>query len=148
MKIHFLGQLAQVFGGLGRSDEAFRMIDEAIAALEATGERVSEAELYRSRGILLAETGQPSAGEDSLRQAINVARGQHALLLELRATTTLASLIADDRPAEARTLLSDVMARLTQGAGTPVFREAAAGLSSLRDDATTSASAVAHRRDQ
>jgi class 3 adenylate cyclase/predicted ATPase len=148
MKIHFLSQLAEVFGRLGRIEEAFRMLDDGFAALEVTGERVSEAELYRSRGLLLAETGELLAAEDNLRQGIEVARSQHALLLELRATTALANLLADDRAEEGHLLLADVMARLAQGAGTPVFRSAATILSSLSDKASAAAAFVGPDAEQ
>ena len=137
MKIHFLSQLAEVFGRLGRLEEAFRMIDEGFAALEVTGERVSEAELYRSRGLLLAETGERVAAEDNLRQGIEVARNQHALLLELRGTMALASLLMDDRAEGGRRLLADVMARLTQAEATAVFRSATAVLSGLGEGSSS-----------
>jgi class 3 adenylate cyclase/predicted ATPase len=132
MRIHFLSQLAEVFGRLGRVDEAFAMLDDGFAALEVTGERVSEAELYRSRGLLLAQSGDSLAAEVSLRQGIEIAQRQHALLLELRATTVLADLLANEsRAEEARILVSDATARFTQGRTTPVLKSARALVDAL-----------------
>ena len=128
MKIHFLSQLAEMFGKVGRVSEADAMLREAFADLEATDERVSEAELYRSRGLLqLAENGDRRAAEASLRRGLEVARGQQALLLELRSATSLAELLSHEGEAgEARTLLADVRGRFTEGHGTPVLQTASA----------------------
>ena len=133
MRIHFLSQLADVLGKLGRVDEAFRMLDDGFVALEATDERVSEAELHRSRGLLhLAERDDAIAAEACFRQAIEVAKRQHALLLELRAATALAELLLrENRADEARTLLADVTDRFDQGHGAPVFQTASALLRRL-----------------
>jgi class 3 adenylate cyclase/tetratricopeptide (TPR) repeat protein len=133
MKIHFLGQLAETFGRLGHVSEGVTMLEEGFAALDATDERVSEAELHRSRGLLhLADNGNTLAAEACLRRAIEVARGQHALLLELRSATALAELLAgENRAEEARPLLADVVGRFTQGHETPVFQTASALLGRL-----------------
>jgi class 3 adenylate cyclase/predicted ATPase len=133
MKVHFLSQLAEAFGRLGHMSEAAAMLEEGFAALEATDERVSEAELHRSRGLLhLVDDGDAVAAEACLRRGIEVARGQHALLLELRSATALGELLAAERRAEeARALLADVIGRFSQGHGTPVLRTASAHLEGL-----------------
>ena len=104
MKIHFLSQLAEAFGRLGYVSEGVTMVEEGFADLEPTDERVSEAELHRSRGLLhLAVEGESLAAEACFRQGIEVARGQQALLLELRSATALAELLAgEERAGEAR----------------------------------------------
>ena len=126
MKIHFLSQLAEAFGRLGYVSEGVTMIEEGFADLEPTDERVSEAELHRSRGLLhLAVEGESLAAEACFRQGIEVARGQQALLLELRSATALAELLAgEERAGEARLLLEDVTGRFTQGLETKVVRNA------------------------
>ena len=132
MRSHFLSQLADVFAKLGRVNEAFRMLDDGFVALEATDERVSEAELHRSRGLLLAATGNAVAAESSFRVGVEVARRQQALLLELRSTQALAGLLArENRTEEARLLVARVTDRFTEGHGTPVFQSAKALLSEL-----------------
>jgi predicted ATPase len=126
MKIHFLSQLAEAFGRLGYVSEGVTMVEEGFADLEPTDERVSEAELHRSRGLLhLAANDESVTAEACFRQGIEVARRQQALLLELRSATALAELLAgEERPEEARVLLEDVTGRFTQGLGTPVLRNA------------------------
>ena len=126
MKIHFLSQLAAVFGRLGYVNEGITLVEEGFADLEPTDERVSEAELHRSRGLLhLAGKRESVAAEACFRRGIEVARGQQALLLELRSATALAGLLAgEERAEEARVLLEAVTGRFTQGFGTPVLQNA------------------------
>ena len=126
MKIHFLSQLAEAFGRLGYVSEGVTMVEEGFADLEPTDERVSEAELHRSRGLLhLAVKDESLAAEACFRRGIEVARRQQALLLELRSATALADLLASkERAGEARVLLEEVTGRFTQGLGTPVLRNA------------------------
>ena len=126
MKIHFLSQLAETFGRLGYVSEGVAMVEEGFADLGPTDERVSEAELHRSRGLLhLAGKGESVAAEACFRQGIEVARRQQALLLELRSATALAELLAgEERAGEARVVLEDVTGRFTQGLGTPVLQSA------------------------
>ena len=133
MKIHFLSQLAEAFGRLGHVSEGVAMLEEGFAALESTEERVSEAELHRSRGLLhLADDGNTLAAEECLRRGIEVARRQRALLLELRSVTALAELLAgENRAEEAHTLLADVIGRFTQGHRTPVLHAASVLLQRL-----------------
>jgi streptomycin 6-kinase len=108
------------------------MLDDGFVALEATDERVSEAELHRSRGLLLAATGDAVGAESSFRAGVEVARHQQALLLELRSTNALASLLVrENRKEEARAVVADVTERFTQGRRTPVFQSATAILSEL-----------------
>ena len=126
MKIHFLSQLGETFGRLGYVSEGVAMVEEGFASLEPTDERVSEAELHRSRGLLhLTDKGASAAAEACFRRGIEVARRQQALLLELRSATALAELLAaEERAGEARVLLEDVTGRFTQGWGTRVLQDA------------------------
>jgi hypothetical protein len=74
MKIHFLSQLAEAFGRLGYVSEGVTMVEEGFADLEPTDERVSEAELHRSRGLLhLAVKDESVAAEACFRRGIEVA---------------------------------------------------------------------------
>ncbi len=134
MKIHFLSQLGETFGRLGYVSEGVTMVEEGFADLEPTDERVSEAELHRSRGLLhLAGEGESLMAEACFRRGIEVARRQQALLLELRSATALAELLAGEgRAGEARVLLEDVIGRFTQGLGTPVLQNASDLLERIR----------------
>lgn len=125
MKIHFLSQLAEAFSKHGFVQEGHDMLEQGFALLEETGERVSEAELHRARGVVhLAENAADEA-EACFRRGIEVARGQEALLLELRSATALAELWAkDDRVNDARVLLDEITGRFTDGWETPVLLDA------------------------
>jgi multidrug resistance efflux pump len=57
--------------------------------IEATGERLSEAELFRFKGRLLMRHDPPAATA-AFERAMETAREQNARLLELQAATRLA----------------------------------------------------------
>src|SRR5262249_36429353 len=50
---YYLALLAEAQGRVGRAEEGLRVLAEALAAVERTGERHYEAELHRHRGELL-----------------------------------------------------------------------------------------------
>jgi predicted ATPase len=109
------------------TDEAMAMIRDGLAAVEATGERWFEAELYRLRGNQ-AQFG-PSCdlgrAEQDFRAAKRIAAEQGAKLLELRAAVSLARLWGEQgRLAEARDLLAPVYGWFTEGFGTVDLKEA------------------------
>jgi predicted ATPase len=90
-------------------------------------------ELHRLRAELLLRGGAEAAeAEAALRRALEIARGQQARSLELRAARTLARLWAESgRTAEARELLAPLYSSLTEGRETPDLEVARALLSSL-----------------
>jgi predicted ATPase len=86
-----------------------------------------EAELHRLRGSVLMEVcnNRLEDVESSYRQAFEVARGQGALCLELRAAVSLACLWRDQgKQSEARDLLAEIYGRFTEGFGTADLSEA------------------------
>jgi class 3 adenylate cyclase len=100
----------------GDHDRALGLLDDGIRAIEATGERVNESELYRLRGELLLATGRDEAGENALTAAVTIARGQEARLWELRAATRLARhWHQTGRTAAGRDLLAPVYVWFTEG---------------------------------
>jgi tetratricopeptide (TPR) repeat protein len=109
--------LAEVSAMLGRPAEAWRYLAEAAQRVEATDERVSEAEvLYRVPGDLLKAAGDLSGAEQHYRQAIAVAERQSAKLDQLRASTSLARLWRDQgRQTEAHDLLAPIYDWFTEG---------------------------------
>jgi predicted ATPase len=122
---YMLAVLASAKADLGKPDEAFELLEEALASTEVSGERWWLAELHRLRGQLLAARGQHDKGEACFRQAIEVSRGQRARMLELRAATSLARLWSDrGRNAEARDLLAPIYGWFTEGFGTLDLKEA------------------------
>jgi predicted ATPase len=100
------------------------------AAADRTGERVSEAELYRVKGDLLmqATPAAPNAAaeaESCFRQAIEIARHQQTTWWELRATTSLARLLAkQNRGDEACAMLAKIYGWFTEGFDTADLKEA------------------------
>ena len=93
---YFLGLLADVYAQEGQVEAGLATLDEALAAAQATGQRLVEAELYRLRGSLLLRqpgTSLPEV-ETWLQRALDVARRQEAKSLELRAAMSLSRLLA------------------------------------------------------
>jgi predicted ATPase len=116
----------------GHPEEGLVTVAEALAVVEETGERHSEAELYRLQGELLLSLGDDAEAEASLQKAVQVARRQSAKSWELRAATSLARLWQkQDRRREARKLLAQVYDWFTEGFDTRDLKEARALLDEL-----------------
>jgi adenylate cyclase len=127
-----LGTIAQLQLEMGASREGLATIDEALAFIEATGERFWEAEIHRLNGALLLLDGEGEGGEACFRKGLEVARSQGARSLELRAATSLSQLWRDaSREDEARSLLASVYGGFTEGFDTEDLRDAKALLDSL-----------------
>jgi tetratricopeptide (TPR) repeat protein len=88
---YYRGLLADAYRYHGRRDEGLQVIAEALEDIRQSGECWWEAEIHRIRGDLLASTDIDEA-EDCFRAAIDVARGQAAKALELKAAASLRSL--------------------------------------------------------
>jgi predicted ATPase/DNA-binding winged helix-turn-helix (wHTH) protein len=116
---HLLGLLAEGCLRSGRADAGLQAIEEALSIVRRTGERFHEAELHRVRGELLLAAAPAGAARDAaeaFRRAIEVARSQGAKLLVLRAAVSLGRLWRDsERDAEARALLAEACAGITEG---------------------------------
>lgn len=95
--------------------QAEASLAQCLETTERTGERWSEAELHRYRGMLLEQSGKPLAlAQACYRQAIAVAQRQGAVAWELRATMNLASsLIAQDAKDQARKLIESLLKRVS-----------------------------------
>ena len=93
---------------LGQPVQGLKRLAGAARIIERTEERVSEAELHRSRGDLLSATGDHAAAEQSYRQALAVAERQSAKLWELRASMDLARLWDDQGKRTEANLLAPV----------------------------------------
>jgi class 3 adenylate cyclase/predicted ATPase len=109
------------------ADEAMEMVREGLDAVEATGERWYEAELYRLRGTLARSgtTLDDGLAENDLLTARRIAVEQEARLLELRAVVSLARLWREQgRRVEARDLLAPVYGWFNEGFATADLKEA------------------------
>jgi tetratricopeptide (TPR) repeat protein len=134
----YLPYLAVGYALLGRVEEGFVPLAEEMAFVESTGFRCFEPDLYRFKGELtLMRPGaiSNSEAESCFRQAIEVAHLQNAKSWELRATTSLARLLASEgRRDEARAMLAEIYNWFTEGFDTVDLKEAKA----LLDDLTGS----------
>jgi DNA-binding winged helix-turn-helix (wHTH) protein/predicted ATPase len=109
-----------------RVEEGLASVAEGLAMVARTGERFQEAELWRVRGelLLLQESGA-GAGEDSLGRAVEIARGQGARWLELRALVRIARFRQrQGRANETRHRLAELCSWFTEGLATADLQEA------------------------
>lgn len=131
---YYRSLLAEACGWTGRIDEAFTALDDAFAELRQTEERWWEAELHRLRGELLRSEAMNRRveAEACFHTAIEVARGQQAKSLELRAAVSLGRLWRDEgKQIQAHQLLAEVHDWFTEGFGTPDLRAARSLLEEL-----------------
>ncbi|KPJ49549.1 MAG: hypothetical protein AMJ38_03185, partial [Dehalococcoidia bacterium DG_22] len=128
-----LASLAEACGKVGKAKEGLRLAAEALAAVDVTGERCWEAELYRLKGELLLLQGEAEAEiEACFLHAIDVARRQCARAWELRAATSLSRLWqGQGRKENAKELLQEIYGWFTEGFDTADLREAKALLDAL-----------------
>jgi predicted ATPase/DNA-binding winged helix-turn-helix (wHTH) protein len=117
----FLGDIAQGLASAGDAVRGLELIDEALANVERTDERWCIAELLRIKGELLLQA-RPAARAEAIAQfeaSLDWSRRQGALSWELRCATSLARVQHGQGGASrARTLLSGVYGRFTEGFGT------------------------------
>ena len=112
------GTLACALGEHGRHAEALELVHSARSFFASGEERWFDAELLRIEGEL-REPEDPAAAASAYRQALDVAREQGALALELRAAMNLARLgIAQEQPDEGRRILAGVYERFSEGHAT------------------------------
>jgi predicted ATPase len=128
-----LALLAEACGKGGQGEEGLKVLAEALATLERTGERMYEAELYRLRGeLMLAQSRIQKKAEECFHRAVAIAHRQQAKSLELRATMSLARLWQQQgKQNEARALLSEIYGWFTEGFETKDLQEAKALLEEL-----------------
>ena len=148
-----LAFIAAAYGRAGKWDEGLRHADEGIELIQANLECVYAAELWRIKGELLLKAPlhrpksrarragrvsksairipQSSGAERCLRRALEIARGQRARSLELRAAMSLARLWqARGAQDQARAILEPIYAAFTEGVDTKDLVDARALLAS------------------
>lgn len=97
---YFRALLAQAYAAAGRTEDALRVLQEALLVARCNEEHFWEPELYRIRAELLLRTGAshvapsergelPGSTEDSLLKARDLARQYRSKSLELRAVQSL-----------------------------------------------------------
>jgi predicted ATPase len=131
---YFLCLLAQACLETARLDDGLIALSEALAGADEHEDRHYEAEIHRLKGELLLRQDYSNALEPQrcFRRAIEIARRQNAKSLELRATTSLARLLATQgNRDEARTMLADIYGWFTEGFDTADLKDAKALLEEL-----------------
>jgi predicted ATPase len=127
MRPHVLCLLAEACRERDRLDDGLSALAESLAAADAQEERHYEAEIHRLKGDFLLRQDQSNApeAENCFRCAVEIARKQSAKSLELRATMSLARLLAQQgRREEARTMLDEIYNWFTEGFETADLKDA------------------------
>ncbi len=128
MQTHFpdlQAWLVEAYLNTGQVTAGLKVLSEALAFVDRTGERFYEAELYRLKGELLLGQADQFEAEASFRQAIEVARRQQAKSWELRATISMARLWRQQgKTFAARQILADIYSWFTEGFDTTDIQEA------------------------
>jgi len=130
----FLARLAEAYGQVGQVEEGLHLLAEALAVVDHTGERSSEAELHQLHGELLLRQAVLEAPEAEVcfQRALDVARRQQAKSWELRAAMSLSRLWQrQGKRVEARELLAPVYGWFTEGFDTADLQDAKALLEAL-----------------
>src|SRR6202022_2042342 len=118
----------------GRLDDGLGALTEALAAADEHEVRHHEAEMHRLKGELLLRQDDSNGVEaqSCFRRAVEIARKQSAKSWELRATMSLARLLArQGRRDEARTMLAEIYGWFTEGFDTADLKDAKALLDEL-----------------
>jgi len=128
--------LVEAHKQVGQIAEGLTAVAEALVAVDKSGERMCEAELYRLKGELSLKSRQvrspESEAEECFLKAIEIARRQSAKSLELRAVMSLSQLWQQQgRKEDARQMLAEIYGWFTEGFDTKDLQEARALLEGL-----------------
>ena len=135
----FHGMLAQLLLAAGKPADAAREAETALAKIAVSGERWWAPELHCTLGHALLALPSPDAAEaqNCFRRAMADARLAGALMLELRAATSLAALLCTRGDgAGVRRALASVYDQFTEGFGTDDLRAARALLDEVPQPST------------
>jgi class 3 adenylate cyclase/tetratricopeptide (TPR) repeat protein len=111
-----MGRLGYACAKNRREQEGLSMLNKAIEETERTGAQMGQAEMLRLKGEVLQMVDDAAEAERCLGRAIEVARRQEARWWELRASVSLARLLAEtNRRDQARSLLSKIYGWFNEG---------------------------------
>ena len=126
--------LAFAFLAAKQPEQGLKVTAKALEVAANTGDAGAKPELHRLHGelLLMGDSTKTAEGERSFRAAVDVARNQCAKSDELRATTSLARLLASNgRRDEAHSMLAEIYNWFTEGFDTPDLKDAKALLEEL-----------------
>jgi predicted ATPase len=110
--------LAEIYAQGGQVEEGLAVLDEAIEAVENTGEHLYEAELCRLKETILLQHSVYDIAQVEwyFQKSLTVSHNQQAKSWELRASTSLAKLWqSQGKRQEAFDLLASVYGWFTEG---------------------------------
>jgi len=111
-----ISNLAEVSLRAGDLQRAERDLQEGLSFVEQSGEYYWAADLHRLNGQLALRQRKPESAEKCFVRAIDIAKGQGARLLELRAAIDMVRLWRETRPERhPRSLLEPVLANIEGG---------------------------------
>ena len=137
---YYLALLAETYARAGQISQGLHVVAEALALAHKTADCWWEAELYRLNGEMLSQqakdTRQPMnvymEAAACFHRALEIARRQRAMMLELRAAMSLGRLwLRQGEYTEARGLLKKTYAWFTEGFTTGDLQHAKALLAEL-----------------
>jgi tetratricopeptide (TPR) repeat protein len=114
--------------------EGLRVVAKGLEVGDKTGDAEAKSELQRLKGelLLMCDSTATAQAETSFHAAIDTSREQHARLSELRATMSLARLLAKQGHLdEARAMLAEIYGWFTEGFDTADLKDAKALLDEL-----------------
>jgi hypothetical protein len=135
----FAALFAVACAQLGRDDRALEVVGELLALIERTDERVALPELLRIRGEILARRDDVDA-LSSIRSAVEIAKQQHSVLLELRATVSLHAMTKGAERKRVRDEIARLLSGFEQGRDLPDLVAARAEVEPRASRATRSTS--------
>jgi predicted ATPase len=130
----WLSRLALAYAELGKVDDAWRYIGEALTVVETTKERWSQAEVNRIAGeiALMSPDSDATKAEAYFERALAVALEQQAKSWELRAAMSMARLWRHQgKRQQAHDLLASIYGWFTEGFDTLDLKEAKTLLATL-----------------
>jgi predicted ATPase len=130
----YLSYLARGYAELGRLNDAWRCIGEAMTTEKTTKEEWNEAEVNRTAGEIALKSPEPDTAKAEVyfERALAVAREQQAESWELRAAMSMARLWRNQgKRDEASELLAPVYGWFTEGFDTRNLKEAKSLLEEL-----------------
>jgi adenylate cyclase len=128
-----LSLLAEAHLAAREIEKGLAIVDEALRRVEASGQHLHEAEIWRLRGeFIMLQDASAEEAERSFCRAMQIARAQRARSWELRSATSLGRFLhLSGRGAEVRSILDPVIATFAEGRQNADFKDAAALIAQL-----------------
>jgi len=120
-----MGILGEALAAAGQPEQGLAKMSEAITLIEKEDELHWAADLNDQKARLLLAMGDAESAEACLKNAVEIARHQHAKSWELRVTKSLCRLWQQQgKNAQAKKMLSELYNWFTEGFDTPDLVEA------------------------